>query len=207
MGATPPSCEWPNASLSPVSLRNLPSLSWIPSDAPTAQKPCCFTIASTRARNVSSSKAISGKSRMCGASAGLDCASPVAAVIHPAWRPITSRMKTLVGLRHRLHVQARLAHAGGDVLRHRAEAGARIGDRQVVVDGLGHVHRDHRIAHLLAQLRHLEARVGGIVAAVVEEVADVVRPEDLDEALVLEAALLHALELVARGAEGAARRM
>ena len=111
------------------------------------------------------------------------------------------------GLGHRLHVEARLAHAGGHVLGHRAEARAVVGDRQVVVDRLGHVHGDERIAHLGGDARDLEAGVGGIVAAVVEEVADVVRLEHLDQALVLVAALLDALELVAAGAEGAARRV
>ena len=33
---------------------------------------------------------------MCGPCPALRCASPVAAVIQPAWRPITSRMNTLV---------------------------------------------------------------------------------------------------------------
>ncbi len=61
-----------------------------------AQKPCFFTISSTRARKLSSSKAISGKSSRCGASRGFACASPHAAVIQPACRPITSRMKTFV---------------------------------------------------------------------------------------------------------------
>src|SRR5690606_24938571 len=46
-----------------------------------------------------------------------------------------------------------------------------------------------------------------VAAAVVEEVADVVRPEDLDEALVLGAILLEALQLVPGGAESAAGRM
>ncbi len=48
--------------------------------------------------------------------------------------------------------------------------------------------------------------MGGIhrvAAAVIEEVADVVRFEDLDEPLVLGAVLVEALQLVARRAEGA----
>ena len=36
---------------------------------------------------------------MCGASPGLRAASPPAAAIQPAWRPITSRMKTRVEVR------------------------------------------------------------------------------------------------------------
>jgi len=40
------------------------------------------------------------------------------------------------------------------------------------------------LAHGFAELRDLEAGVGRVAAAVVEEVADVVRLEDLDQALV-----------------------
>ena len=37
IGATPPSCACPKLSFSPLSLINLPFLSWIPSDATTTQ--------------------------------------------------------------------------------------------------------------------------------------------------------------------------
>ena len=43
--------------------------------------------------------AISGNSRICGPSPSFSCARPQAAVIQPAWRPITSRMKTRVEVR------------------------------------------------------------------------------------------------------------
>ena len=49
--------------------------------------------------------------------------------------------------------------------------------------------------------------VHGIVAAVVEEIADVVRAEYVDQPLVLGAILVDPRELVARRAEGAARRV
>jgi hypothetical protein len=61
------------------------------------------------------------------------------------------------------------------------------------------MHSGQRIAELLRDLRDLEAGVGGIVAAVVEEIADVVRAEDIDQALVLRAVFLEPLELVATG--------
>ncbi len=109
------------------------------------------------------------------------------------------------GLGHRGDVVAGLADRHGHVLGHRAEAGAGVGDRQVVVHRLGDVDGLDRIAQLLAQLAHLEAGVGGVAAAVVEEVADVVGLEHLDQALVLGLVLVEALELVAAGAEGAGR--
>ena len=79
--------------------------------------------------------------------------------------------------------------------------------RQVVVDGLRHADAGDRVAERGADLRDLERGVHRIVAAVVEEVADVVRAEHLDQALVLGAVLLEALELEARRAEGARRRV
>ena len=137
---------------------------------------------------------------MCGASPAFRAASPPAAAIQPAWRPITSRMNTLVEvLRHRgARRSPPRAIDDRDVLRDRAEAGAAVGDRQVVVDGLRHVDRlDADSRSVLGELRHLEAGVGRVVAAVVEEVADVVRLEHLDQALVLRAVVLEPLQLVA----------
>ena len=92
-----------------------------------------------------------------------------------------------------------------DVFRHRAEAGAAVGVRQVVVDRLRHADAGDRIAHRRADLRDLQGGVHRVVAAVVEEIADVVRPEDFDQALVFGAVLLDALELEACRAEGAGR--
>ena len=91
------------------------------------------------------------------------------------------------GAGHRGDVEAGFADRHGDVLGDRAEARAAVGDRQVVVHGLRHVDGLHRVAQLLGQLRDLEAGVGRVAAAVVEEVADVVRLEDFDQALVLRA--------------------
>jgi hypothetical protein len=106
---------------------------------------------------------------------------------------------------HGAHVEDCLQGRGGDVLGHGAEARAVVGDGQVVVDGLRHVDGLHRVAHLLRQLADLVAGIGRVAAAVVEEVADVVRLEDLDQALVLALVGLQALELVAAGAEAAGR--
>ena len=79
--------------------------------------------------------------------------------------------------------------------------------RQVVVDRFRHTDANDRVAHLLGDLRHLPRGVHRVVAAVVKEIADVVRLEHLDQALVLGLVLLQALQLVTAGTEGAARRM
>src|ERR1043166_5591041 len=59
-------------------------------------QPTFFTVASTFARNFASSNTISGNRITCGASPGFSAARPPAAAVQPAWRPITSKMKTLV---------------------------------------------------------------------------------------------------------------
>ena len=109
------------------------------------------------------------------------------------------------GARHGGDIERRLARGDGDVFRDRAEAGTAVGVRQIVVDRLRHADTGDRIAQGLADLRDLERGVHGVVAAVVEEIPDVVRFEDLDEALVFGAVLLEALQLEARRAEGARR--
>ncbi len=108
---------------------------------------------------------------------------------------------------HRGHVQCGLAHGYGGVFGSRAEARAAVGDGEVVVDGLGHADAGERVAELGGQLRDLVGGVGGVVAAVVEEPAHVVRLEDLQQALVLGAVGFDRLELVAARTERAAGRM
>ncbi len=100
-----------------------------------------------------------------------------------------------------------LARRDRDVLRDGAETGAAVRDGEVVVDGLRHADRRDRVAQLPADLGHLVGRVHRVAAAVIEEIADVVGLEDLDEPLVLRAVLVDAPELVARRPEGAARRI
>ena len=88
---------------------------------------------------------------------------------------------------HAGHVQGRFAAAHGGVFGHRAEARADVGDRQVVVHGFGHVDGLDRVAHFFRQLGNLQAGVGGVAAAVVEEVADVVGLEHFDQPFVFAA--------------------
>jgi hypothetical protein len=68
------------------------------------------------------------------------------------------------------------------------------------VDGL------QRVPRSLAQLRDFKASVGRIAAAVVKEIADVVRLEDFNQPFILRPVFLQAFELVAAGAEGAGWR-
>ena len=133
--------------------------------------------------------------------------SPPAAAIQPACRAHHLEDEHLGrGPCHRAHVERRLERRHRDVLGDRAEARAAVRDRQVVVDRLRHVDRLQRIAHRLRQLADLEARVGRVAAAVVEEPGDVVGAEDLDQPLVLAPVLVERLQLVAARAERAGGR-
>ena len=73
---------------------------------------------------------------------------------------------------------------------------------QVVVDGLRNTHYAAVVANLLHVLRDLVASIHGVVAAVVEEVTNVILLEDLKDALVIGVVLVGVLHLVAAGAEG-----
>ena len=106
-----------------------------------------------------------------------------------------------VTLAHGLVVAGDFPDRGREVLDHAAVARAVVGGRKVVVDRLRDADHAQLVALLLGQLRDLVRGVLGIVAANIEEVADVVGLEDLEDAL--EVLLL--LELVAAGAEGGAR--
>ena len=80
-----------------------------------------------------------------------------------------------------------------------------IGAKQVVVDSLGHAHHPALIAGLGHEAAHLGAGVHGIVAAVVEEVADVVLFEDLQDALIVGIIHIRVLHLIAAGAQSGGR--
>ena len=95
-----------------------------------------------------------------------------------------------------------LHDGGGDILGSAGVAGAVVGAPQVVVDGLGYAHHAALITHGLHVLADLVAGVHGVVAAVIEEVADVVLLEDLQDALVIGVVLLGVGNLIAAGAQG-----
>ena len=87
----------------------------------------------------------------------------------------------------------------------RAKTGAAVGERQVVINGLGHADAGNRITHLVGQLGHLVGGILGIAATVIEEVADVMGPEDFDQSLVFTGVLGNILEFVTAGPESTAR--
>ena len=76
-----------------------------------------------------------------------------------------------------------------------------VGAVEVVVDGLGHAHHAALIAHLLHVLGDLVAGVHGVVAAVIEEVADVILLEDLKNPLVVGVIHIGISQLVAAGTQ------
>ena len=99
-------------------------------------------------------------------------------------------------------VQVYFHHGGGDILGGRAEAGAVVGAEQIVVDGLGYTHDPALVAHGLHVLIDLIAGIHGVVAAVIEEVADVVLLEHLQDAAIIGIVHLGVRDLVAAGAQG-----
>ena len=98
-------------------------------------------------------------------------------------------------------------HGRGDVLRRGGIARAVIGAVQVVVDRLRDAHHAALIAVLEHELGDLVAGIHRVVAAVVEEIADVVLLEDLEDALVVGVVDVGILELVAAGTEGGRGRV
>ena len=111
---------------------------------------------------------------------------------------------------HGADVEADLHDGGAVVFDDRSVARAVVGVRQIVVDRLGHAVDAHVITALDGLLVDLVGGVLRIVATGVEEVADVVRGEDLEEAVhVLRGlgGLLLEVELVATGAERRRRRV
>ena len=95
-----------------------------------------------------------------------------------------------------------LGAGGGDILGRGGKAGAVVGAVQVIVDGLWNTHDAALVAHFLHILGDLVAGVHGVVAAVVEEIADIVLLEDLQDTLVIGIIYVGIRQLVAAGAQG-----
>src|SRR5690606_6220930 len=88
-----------------------------------------------------------------------------------------------IALAHGLGVAGDFTHGGGEILDHAAVAGAVVGGGQVVVDRLRHADDAELVALFLGELGNLVGGILRVVAADVEEVADVVRLEDFEHAL------------------------
>ena len=104
-----------------------------------------------------------------------------------------------------LTVAGNFHDGSGDVLGRGRKAGAVVGSEEVIVDGLGHAEHAALVADLLHIAVDLVAGVHGVVAAVVEEIADVVLLEDLKDALVVGVVRVGIGDLIAAGTEGRGR--
>ena len=105
---------------------------------------------------------------------------------------------------HGTHVEADFHHRGRVVLDHRTVAWAVVGDRKVIVDGLGHTHHAQVVAALHRLQMDFVRGVLGIVAARVEKEADVVGFKDLEETVHVFGrffGILVEINLVAAGAQ------
>ena len=111
------------------------------------------------------------------------------------------------GPRHRRHIKGALADAGRHIFCSRAKARTAVGAREIVVDRFRHMHRDDGIAEASRDLGDLETGIRRVAAAVIEEVPNMVRLENLQQPVIGRAVVLKAWQLVARGAEGASRSM
>src|SRR5262245_46966777 len=69
------------------------------------------------------------------------------------------------------------------------------------------MHCDDRIAEVSRDLGDLETGIRRVAAAIIEEVSNMVRLENLQQPVIRRAVVLKAWQLVARGAEGASRGM
>ena len=95
-----------------------------------------------------------------------------------------------------LGVEVALHHGGGDILRRARKPRTMVGAVEVVVYGLGHTDDVALVALLFHILADLVARVHAVVAAVVEEKADVVLPEHFEKPAVVRVVVVVVLELV-----------
>lgn len=105
-----------------------------------------------------------------------------------------------VVLAHGFVIAGDFADGGGDVFDDGAVAWAVVGDGEVVIDGFGDADDAKGVALFLGEFGDLVGSVLGIVAAGVEEVADIVGLKDFEDAF--EVGLF--FEFVAAGAEGGA---
>ena len=160
----------------------------------------------TLARNLSSSKTDFGQEDDVGRIGGVAALGQDGAGGDPAGgaaHDLDDAAGAVVG-GHAGDVDADFHDGGGVVLDDGAVAGAVVGVRQIVVDGLGHADDAQVVAALDGLLVDLVRGVLRIVAADVEEIADVVGLEHLEQPVHVLRGLLGLLleiDLVAAGAQ------
>ena len=98
-------------------------------------------------------------------------------------------------------VLADLHAGGGDVFCRARESGAVVSSEKVVVYSLGNAHDSALPAGLGHESGYLVAGVHRVIAAVVEEVADIVFLEDLQDLLVIRIVVIGVSHLVTAGTE------
>ena len=106
--------------------------------------------------------------------------------------------------RHAGDIEANFDDSRGVVLDHRAVAGAVVGVRQIVIDGLGHADHPHFVVAFDGFLMNFVGRVLRIVAADVKEIADVVGLKNFEQPVhILRGlfGLLLEIDLVTAGAQ------
>ena len=207
-GPTPPSCAWPKASVRPWSARNLPSAPLAPSETTTRAEAVLLDQRVDLGQEALLVEVHLGEQDDDGQLGVASEAKPPAAAIQPAWRPMTSSTNTLVevaAMERTSKLASRVDTAMYLATDPKPGQLSVMGRSLSTVLGTWMAWRGAPMR--LGELRDLEAGVGGVAAAVVEEVADVVGLEDLDEPLVLAAAVFEALELVAARPEGAGGRV
>ena len=104
-------------------------------------------------------------------------------------------------------IPAHLHAAGDHVLGGGGEAGAMVRAIQVVVDGLGHADDPTDVLFLLEEFADLIAGVHGVVAADIEEVADIVLLEHLHDPAIIRIVVHIVLQLIAAGTQGGRGRV
>ena len=95
---------------------------------------------------------------------------------------------------------------GGDIFCGAAIARAVVGGPQIVIDRLGHAHYAHFVAGLLHVFADLVACVHRVVAAVIEEITNVIFLENFKHSFIIGVVRIGISELIAHGTKRRRRR-
>ena len=94
-----------------------------------------------------------------------------------------------------------LHHGSGNVFGSRGVTGAVVRTKQVIINGLGHAHHAAVIAYRLHISTDLMAGIHGIVAAVIEEIANIMLLEHFKDAFIVCIVLFGICDLIAAGTQ------